>query len=62
MSESNVSNNLIKYINNNHISIAELAEKTGISPHKFEQHNIIFEASEFLEICAYLNINPESMI
>lgn len=62
MSESNVSNNLINYIKNNHISISELAEKTGVSIDKFEQHNIIFEASEFLEICAYLKINPESLI
>lgn len=57
----NVSKRIIKYIKNNNIPVAQIVEDTGISEEKIVNEDMSFNATEFLEICSYLNLRPEDM-
>lgn len=60
--EDSVSRKITQYIKNNRISVLQVADDTGISQEKIENEDMSFNATEFLEICSYLNIRPEDMM
>lgn len=60
--EGNVSRQITQYIKDNKISITQIALDTGISEEKLKSEDISFNATEFLEICSYLNLHPEDMM
>lgn len=55
------SKKITRYIKDNQIPVAQIAKDTGISQEKLEKEEMSFNATEFLEICSYLNIRPEDM-
>ena len=47
------------YISINQISINEIVENTGVSKRKLtDTSNAVFNATEFLEICCFLKVDP----
>lgn len=53
---------LAEYLQNNHISTKQVAEHTGISEKKLLTGTTkTLNATELLELCAYLNIQPEEI-
>ena len=51
---------MIGYIEQNHISVAQMSADLGIPEEKFQfGSEDKFTAEEFLEICVYLNLRPE---
>jgi len=67
MKERNVTAVLAKYIRQNHISVNQVSKDTGISEKKLSVFDDMImdecklSASEFLALCAYLNIKPEEV-
>ena len=62
MNQNSAARRIADYIQKNHISAEQTSRDTGISLAKLNgtsQENL--SASEFLDICAYLNIRPEEM-
>lgn len=57
-----VSEQIRKYIKDNNIPVAQIVTDTGISEEKIVSGANPFNATEFLEICSYLNLSPEDMI
>ena len=57
---NSVSKALIKYIKEKEISTSQISKDTGIWEKKLTDENVTFTASEFLELCSYLNVSPES--
>ena len=57
---NSVSKALIKYIKEKEISTSQISKDTGIGEKKLTDENVTFTASEFLELCSYLNVSPES--
>ena len=52
----------LEYFEKNRINIDEISEKTGIEPRKFSaNYRKNLTASEFLELCAVLSIEPEAV-
>lgn len=58
---NSVSGKITRYIKNNQISVMQIVNDTGISKEKIENEELSFNATEFLEICSYLNIRPEDI-
>ena len=76
-SENNIRQNLLKrerkmaktiteklaiYIADNHLSVTQVARDTAISEDKLQvgaKENL--NATEFLELCSYLNVKPEEL-
>ena len=58
--KDNVSEQLVEYIKQNNISIEQISKDTGVSGFKLSKTDVVFTASEFLELCSYLNVSPES--
>ncbi len=58
--KDNVSEKLVEYIKQNNISIEQISKDTGVSGFKLSKNDVVFTASEFLELCSYLNVSPES--
>ena len=54
-----VSKDIVNYIKKNNISINQIENDINIPHEKLTDCNTVFSASEFLELCAYLNIKPE---
>ena len=55
----NTTQKLKYYIAQNQISISEIAEKTGVVKSKLEgTSEESFNATEFLEICYFLKVDP----
>lgn len=55
----NTTQKLKYYIAENQISISEIAEKTGVVKSKLEETSKeSFNATEFLEICYFLKVDP----
>lgn len=53
---------MAEYIEQNHISVEEIAEKLQISKEKlFVQTQQTLDADELLKLCAYLRIRPENI-
>ena len=53
---------LAEYIRDNQISTGQVAEETGIPEEKLRTDtDSILNATEFLELCAYLNVKPEEL-
>ena len=53
----------IKYFDENEIKIKWISEKTGIDIAKIsEEYRQELTASEFLELCAFLQIEPELVL
>lgn len=62
MDQNNVTKKIADYIQKNHISVEQASRDTGIELAKLDgTSREKLSASEFLEICAYLNIRPEEM-
>lgn len=59
--QNNASINIKKYIKDNQISIEQISKDTGIPVEKIIDEDVSFSATEFLEMCSYLNIRPEKM-
>lgn len=59
--QNNASINIKKYIKDNQISIEQISKDTGIPVEKIIDDDVSFSATEFLEMCSYLNIRPEKM-
>ncbi|MFQ9515651.1 MAG: helix-turn-helix domain-containing protein [Eubacterium sp.] len=57
----NVSQRITKYIKDNNIPVAQIVYDTGISEEKILNEELAFNATEFLEICSYLNLRPEDI-
>lgn len=61
MSESNITNDIYNYVIKNNISITQICKDTDISLDKIIKENRKLSATELLEICRYLNIQPEQI-
>ena len=62
MKKESVTKQLAEYLKNNQISTKQVAEHTGISEEKLLTDTTkTLNATEFLELCAYLNIQPEEI-
>lgn len=62
LKKESVTIRLAEYLQNNQISTAQVAEDTGISEEKLLTDTTkTLNATEFLELCAYLNIQPEEI-
>lgn len=67
MKQSNVTATLAQYIRQNHISVTQVSKDTGIPEPKLSVFDDVvrdefkLNASEFLTLCAYLNIKPEEV-
>jgi hypothetical protein len=59
--QDSVSLKITEYIKNNNIPVAQIAHDTGIPEEKILAAEPEFNATEFLEICSYLNLRPEDM-
>lgn len=59
MERENATQKLKYYISRNQISVSEIEEKTGVPKSKLvESSNAVFNATEFLEICYFLKVDP----
>ena len=63
---NSVSKALIKYIKEKEISTSQISKDTGIWEKKLTDENVtktdvVFTASEFLELCSYLHLKPEDL-
>lgn len=54
-----VSKKITNYIKSNNISVSQISKDTGIDEEKLLGNLQPFNATEFLELCFYLNIRPE---
>lgn len=55
----NTTQKIREYISENQISISEIAERTGVVKSKLEETSEEnFNATEFLEICYFLKVDP----
>ena len=62
LKKESVTKQLAEYLKNNQISTKQVAEHTGISEEKLLTDTTkTLNATEFLELCAYLNIQPEEI-
>lgn len=62
MEKSAVTEFFLEYFEKNRINIDEISEKTGIEKRKFsEDYRQALTASEFLELCAVLHIEPKEV-
>ena len=55
------SENIVEYIKQNNISAAQIEKDTGIHISEFMDGTANFSASEFLELCYYLHLDPRDM-
>lgn len=63
MNKTCVSKKIAKYIKENQLSIKHIVMDTGISEAKIlNENNEGLNATEFLEICFYLNLRPEDIM
>lgn len=59
MEGQNATQKLRYYISRNQISLSDISENTGVSKSKLaETSKMDFNATEFLEICYFLNVDP----
>lgn len=58
---TNVSKKIAEYIEENELSVRKIADDTGVSEEKLLNKSRPLNATEFLEICSYLNLRPEDM-
>lgn len=56
-----ISEKIIRIIQDKNISISEISKETGIPEEKFSDKDTVFSASEFLELCNYLNLQPQNI-
>ena len=62
MEKSAVTEFFLEYFEKNRMNIDEISEKTGIERQKFsEDYRQALTASEFLELCVFLHIKPETV-
>ena len=57
----NASAKIVKHIKENNISITQIEKDTGVSAEKLSDDSAVFVASEFLELCSYLGLNPTEL-
>ena len=57
----NISMKIINYIKKNNISTKQIEKDTGIASKKLLDKSTVFTATEFLELCSYLNLEPEKL-
>lgn len=55
----NISKKIVNYIEENQISLSEIEKYTKITKERLEDCNIVFSATEFLDLCSYLHLKPE---
>lgn len=55
----NISKKIVNYIEENQISLSEIEKYTQIAKERLEDSNIVFSATEFLDLCSYLHLKPE---
>ncbi len=55
----NISMKIVNYIEENQISLSEIEKYVGISIERLKSADIVFSATEFLELCSYLHLKPE---
>lgn len=62
MQTTGISQKIRNYIKQNHISTGQIAEDLHISEKKLlPESNDRFLADEFLQLCAYLDVRPETL-
>lgn len=59
--EISITNKIVHYIKSNQITVNQMAYDTGIPQEKLVDEEGTLNATEFLEICAYLNLRPEDI-
>ena len=57
-----ISRNIIIFIKENKISVPEISKSTGISENKLSDIKTVFTAEELLEICNFLNVQPNQFV
>ena len=59
----NVAHRVVRYLQENHISVEQIERDLGIECGRFlNAEGMKLEAGEFLELCHYLNVAPESFM
>ena len=59
----NVAQRVARYLQENHISVEQVERDLGIEHGRFSDwESMRLEAGEFLELCHYLNVPPESFM
>lgn len=59
MDRQTVTQRVVRYLKDNHISAMQIEHDLGISADKLTRGNMDLDAAEFLELCRYLNVRPE---
>ncbi|MBR1693269.1 MAG: hypothetical protein IJ711_10940 [Lachnospiraceae bacterium] len=63
MKKGNAAKNLRAYISEHQISIPDIVSNTGVAKNKLQQTSKEdLNATEFLEICYFLKVDPRSFI
>ena len=57
-----ISEKVINMIIENNISISEISRNTGIEEDRLMNTETVFTAEELLELCSYLNLQPNRII
>ena len=60
MDRRTVTQRVAHYLQDNHISAEVIECHTGIPADRLTYESVELEAAEFLELCRYLNVRPES--
>ena len=56
----NITKNVVKYINDNYLSVEEISKATGVNEHLLlDNEHRALNATEFLEVCSYLDVDPK---
>ena len=60
MDRQTVTQRVVRYLEDNHISAMQIEHDLGISADKLtREKDMELDAAEFLELCRYLNVRPE---
>lgn len=57
-----ISEKVINMIIENNISVSEISRNTGIEEDRLMDTETVFTAEELLELCSYLNLQPNRII
>lgn len=58
-----ITNDISRYISDNHLSVSQIAYDTGIAEEKMTSGTAeVLTSGEMLDLCSYLRIKPEEIM